>query len=107
MVPHIFDLWVALTSFVSRDQEEVDKLQAQRRPGRPASSKQDQLTMKIEKEQKEFKTGFLVPDLTDRMTVERVRQWRGDQGGLNVIKFVRVAEDQSSFVAGETEMTDA
>jgi translation machinery-associated protein 16 len=86
-----------LTSFISRDQEEVDNLQKERRPGRPASSRQDQLTIKIEKEQKEFKTGFLVPDLSDLKTVERLKLWNGDQGGLNVLKFVRVAEDLDGF----------
>ena len=48
---------------------------------------------KREEEEKEFETGFWVPDLRDRENLKRLREWRGDWVGLNVVRFVRVRKD--------------
>lgn len=86
------DLRTYVEMFLSTDKKELEKLQSERRPGRPASAKQDKLQIKIDAEQAEYKSGFLVPDLTDVQCVEALINWKGDLGGLNVIKTTSVAK---------------
>lgn len=45
-------------SFLRRDEEELETLKAERRPGRPASSRQDALALRATTEAKEYDTGF-------------------------------------------------
>lgn len=44
--------------FISRDDDTLEKLKEKRRPGRPASSQQDALQQRIDRENSEFKSGF-------------------------------------------------
>lgn len=44
--------------YIKRDDEELEKLMEKRRPGRPASSQQDALQQRIDKEKREYKSGF-------------------------------------------------
>lgn len=90
--------------FLARDSDELAKLKAARRPGRPASSRQDLLQIKTDKERQEYKEGFTVPDITDSATVEGLKAWNGTQGGINVLKFVRIAEGTSEMPLTRTEM---
>jgi translation machinery-associated protein 16 len=89
---------------VCRDDDELDKLKAARRPGRPASNKQDLLQIKVDKEKKEYKEGFTVPDLTDKQTVEGLKKWNGTPGGINVLKFIRVAENATELPDSHGDM---
>lgn len=86
------DLRTYVDLFLSTDLKEIEKLQSERRPGRPSSSRQDKLQLKIDSEQSEYKSGFLVPDLTDESCVEALTNWKGDLGGLNAIKTTMVAK---------------
>ena len=83
----------SLHSFVKRDQEELDQLKAERRPGRPASSRQDLLSQLIETEQQEYASGFWVPDMLDEANVKALREWSGVWGAMNQLKYCRVAQD--------------
>ncbi|ODQ67332.1 hypothetical protein NADFUDRAFT_40497 [Nadsonia fulvescens var. elongata DSM 6958] len=78
--------------FISRDDDELRKLKDARRPGRPASGRQDILQMKIEAEKKEYKTGYLMVDLSDVENVKFLRNWNGSQGGAGIIKFIRISD---------------
>jgi translation machinery-associated protein 16 len=81
------------TSYIKRDQDEIDQLQAERRPGRPASSRQDLLTQAQQTEQKEYESGFWVPDVQDELNLNVLREWSGNWGAMNQLKYSRVAKD--------------
>jgi translation machinery-associated protein 16 len=86
-----------LDRFISRDDEELSKLKASRRPGRPSSNRQDLLEQKINTEKKEFETGFKVPDLSDKTSVGHLKNWKGDRSGLSIIKFIRITKDMTEL----------
>jgi len=76
-------------------------LKAQRRAGRPSSTKEDQIRQQKDAEQREFRAGFWVPDIMDEESREKLERWGGDWAGLNTLRFVRVVEGggikQSTF----------
>jgi len=80
-------------SFITRDQAEIDQLQAERRPGRPASSRQDLLTQTQDTERNEYASGFWMPDFQDEVNLSTLRDWSGDWGAMNQLKYSRVAKD--------------
>ena len=45
-------------SFVHQHDKEMGRLKSERRPGRPASTREDLLRMKIATDEKEYKNGF-------------------------------------------------
>jgi translation machinery-associated protein 16 len=45
-------------SFVHQYDEELDALKKERRPGRPASTREDLLRIKIAADEKEYENGF-------------------------------------------------
>ena len=51
----------SLASFVHQHDEEFSKLKKERRPGRPASTREDLLRMKIAADEKERENGFCTP----------------------------------------------
>ncbi|KAI9735985.1 MAG: hypothetical protein M1834_001451 [Cirrosporium novae-zelandiae] len=95
------DIQSLIRRYINRDDEELKTLQSQRRPGRPSSTREDQLKQRIDKEKREYISGFWVPDMENPKTMEFLRQWNGQWEGLNVLSFVRISKDgvrhQSSF----------
>ena len=51
-------LWLIIPSFVHQHDEEFNELKKERRPGRPASTREDLLRMKIAQDEKEYEDGF-------------------------------------------------
>lgn len=47
-----------MVSYVHKHDEEMDALKKERRTGRPASTKEDLLKMKIATDMKEYENGF-------------------------------------------------
>lgn len=76
--------------FIRRGDEELDQLKHERRPGRPATKRQDQLQMNRDREYAVFKSGWKLPDLRVPQNVKRLRSWKGDSGTLTAIDFVDV-----------------
>jgi translation machinery-associated protein 16 len=68
-------------------------LKAQKRPGRPSTNQEDQLGYRIEAEEKEFQSGFWVPDVRDEEGTRKLRAWSGDWSSLNTLKFVRIGKE--------------
>jgi translation machinery-associated protein 16 len=89
------NLTIILTAYryIGRDGEELAALKAQRRPGRPPTSHEDQLRHRIEAEEKEFSSGFWIPDVRDDGGVRKLRAWNGDWSSLNTLKFARIVKD--------------
>ncbi|KAK7208481.1 translation machinery-associated protein 16 [Myxozyma melibiosi] len=88
-----------IQEFISRDDAEIQQLQASRRPGRPSSSRQDALQTRREFEMEEFKTGFYVPNLLDKNIVKAFRDWNEEWNGMGLLKFVRIAKEGGLQVA--------
>lgn len=91
--------------------EEFNTLKKERRPGRPASTREDILRIKIAADEKELQDGFCellsqnlpvirpcsyypdLPDLTDADNVIFLDRWDGAWSYLSTLKWVRIASD--------------
>ncbi|KAF5573412.1 TMA16-like protein [Fusarium pseudoanthophilum] len=95
-----------LMSFVHQYDEEYNEAKKARRPGRPASVKEDLLKAKINILEEEYKSGFVMPDLLDNVNVNALHLWEGSWSYLTQLKWVKVnSEGQirpTSFPSGGT-----
>lgn len=80
--------------WIEKDDAELAEIDANRRPGRPLSSKHQLMKEKRKHEQQLFETGIRVPDLTKRETVLHLRNWNGTSGAVSGWSF-RVITDKS------------
>ncbi|KAJ5233598.1 uncharacterized protein N7469_005364 [Penicillium citrinum] len=81
-----------ITKYIYRDSEEIAQLKQERRKGRPPSKREEVLGQRTETEEKEFKTGFWVPDLTEMDVLLALKHWNGEWSGLSPLKFVRMLQ---------------
>ena len=75
--------------------EEIAQLKRERRPGRPSTSREDQVKRSIVTEGGEYEAGYWLPDLRDVKNVEALREWSGQWSALNTLKFIRLSRDGS------------
>ncbi|KAI5863887.1 translation machinery-associated protein 16 [Durotheca rogersii] len=80
-------------TFVHQHDEELSEVKKTRRPGRPASAKEDLLQVKIDKLQKEHQSGFLVPALDSEENATLLCRWEGSWSYLTTLRWVRVSSD--------------
>ncbi|KIN01024.1 hypothetical protein OIDMADRAFT_103715 [Oidiodendron maius Zn] len=80
-------------TFVHQYDEEFDALKKERRPGRPPSTREDLLRIKIATDLKEYENGFYLPDLTDVDNVVLLDRWEGAWSYLSTLKWVRISSD--------------
>lgn len=95
-----------IEAYISRNDEELKELKDQRRPGRPATSRQLQLEVAINDEKQVYLTGFRIPDLSNKETVERLKLWNGTNGGTTVLKFIHVSKNMNELPVKEEVMKD-
>ncbi|KAG9231037.1 translation machinery-associated protein 16 [Amylocarpus encephaloides] len=81
-----------ITTYVHQNDEEFGVLKKERRPGRPASTREDLLKIKIAADEKEYENGFYLPDLTDADNVVFLDRWEGDWSYLSTLKWVRISK---------------
>ncbi|PNP83000.1 hypothetical protein FNYG_03322 [Fusarium nygamai] len=97
---------LGIPSFVHQYDEEYNEAKKARRPGRPASVKEDLLKAKINILEEEYKSGFVMPDLLDNVNVNALHLWEGSWSYLTQLKWVKVnSEGQvrpTSFPSGGT-----
>ncbi|KAI1344408.1 translation machinery-associated protein 16 [Xylariaceae sp. FL0016] len=90
-----------INTYVHQYDDELSELKKARRPGRPASAKEDLLKVKIGSLQKEYQTGFLVPILDDEDNVALLGRWEGSWSYLTTLKWARItiegSKQSSSF----------
>ena len=87
------DLSLTHSRCINRDEEEIAQLQQERRKGRPPSRREEALKQRTEAEDKEFKTGFWLPDLSDGDVLLALKHWNGHWSGLSMMKFIRLLKD--------------
>jgi translation machinery-associated protein 16 len=81
-----------IEDYLGRDDEEVAKLRAERRPGRPPATRQTLLEQHQATEQGEYASGFWVPDLEDEANLEKLKAWNGEWANLAILKFARITK---------------
>ncbi|KAL1968208.1 hypothetical protein VTN77DRAFT_2043 [Rasamsonia byssochlamydoides] len=87
------DMAELVKRYIHRSDSELEQLRQERRKGRPPSKREDLLAQRIAEEEKEFKAGFWMPDLTDDDVRIRLTAWNGDWSSLSTIKFIRLSQD--------------
>ncbi|KAI1475937.1 hypothetical protein K445DRAFT_66655 [Daldinia sp. EC12] len=80
-----------IKTFVHQYDEELNEIKKARRPGRPASTKEDLLKVKIDNLQKEYQNGFLIPVLDTEENVSLLTRWEGSWSYLTTLKWVRIS----------------
>lgn len=58
------------------------------------------LQQRRDQELKEFKAGFLCPDLSDAKNMEFLRNWNGTFGLLNTLRLIRINDKGEQVVGG-------
>ena len=79
-----------IVEYISRHNEEMETCKAERRQGRPASTRQKALEQFIETERQEYESGFWMPDLQDEVSLVKLDKWGGDWISLGNLRWVRV-----------------
>ncbi|KAK2056856.1 hypothetical protein LY76DRAFT_606675 [Colletotrichum caudatum] len=87
--------------FVHQYDEEYAEVKKARRPGRPASPKEDLLKQKIANLEEEYRIGFYLPDLLDASNTLLLDRWEGSWSYLTSVAWVKIISDgnikKSSF----------
>ncbi|KAK3677379.1 translation machinery-associated protein 16 [Recurvomyces mirabilis] len=76
--------------YLTRNEDEIEQLQSERRPGRPPATRLTLLEQQKKVEAKEYETGFWVPNLADEETLIKLDKWDGSWIGLANMRFVRI-----------------
>lgn len=80
-----------IQQFLTRHDEEIAALRAERRPGRPASTRQTLLEQQVTHEAAEYDSGFWIPNMQDEEALQRLDEWTGSWLALATLTFVRLA----------------
>jgi translation machinery-associated protein 16 len=82
--------------FIHQYSEEHDALKKARRPGRPASTREDLLKNKIAALETEHEQGFYLPDIMSAAGVEILNSWEGSWTKLTTIPWIKVSTSDHS-----------
>lgn len=82
-----------IEEYLRRNDDELEDLKLERRPGRPPSSRQNLLEQQVKAEEQEYESGFWIPNLQDEETLVKLDRWKGDWVGLGIMRFVRVSKN--------------
>ncbi|KAL7810047.1 translation machinery-associated protein 16 [Trichoderma aethiopicum] len=77
-------------TYVHQYDEEYEAVKKTRRAGRPASTKEDLLKIKIAALEKEYEAGFLIPDITTAEGVKSLDAWEGSWAYLTSLPWIKV-----------------
>lgn len=86
--------------YINRDAAEIEQLKQERRKGRPPSRREEALKQRTDTEEKEFKTGFWMPNFGDDDVLASLKRWNGQWSGLSSLKFVRFTTDGGKQTSG-------
>ncbi|KJK84281.1 hypothetical protein H634G_00645 [Metarhizium anisopliae BRIP 53293] len=77
--------------FIHQYDEEYDGLKKARRPGRPATAREDLLKLKIAALEKEYQTGFVIPNVMSAEHAKNLGKWGGSWAYLSTLPWIRVS----------------
>jgi translation machinery-associated protein 16 len=89
----VADIQAMIDDFLGRDDEELATLNANRRAGRPPTTRETLLKQNQTLEQGEYASGFWVPDLEDVEVLQKLKTWDGKWASLAVLRFARISKD--------------
>ncbi|KAF3763778.1 hypothetical protein M406DRAFT_262813 [Cryphonectria parasitica EP155] len=92
---HPFDMdktQAFISQYVHQYDEQYDAVRKTRRPGRPASAREDLLKMKVDALEKEHQNGFFVPDLSKQENLDLLDRWEGSWAFLASLSWVRISK---------------
>ncbi|KAG0146819.1 hypothetical protein CROQUDRAFT_43788, partial [Cronartium quercuum f. sp. fusiforme G11] len=99
------ELHQLVQDFIQRHSVDLENERKLRRPGRPKSSNQERMEIDQEIEEAEYKTGFVLPDLTCFQSVKLLRQWcenlNGDPSFLPRLRLIRIFKNEPLTVIEE------
>ncbi|KAI8720668.1 hypothetical protein NCS52_00512500 [Fusarium sp. LHS14.1] len=105
-VPELEEIQSMIHTYVHQYDEEYNAVKKTRRPGRPASAREDLLKAKISTLEDEYKGGFVLPDLQDADTVNSLHLWEGSWSYLPQLKWAKVNKEgqarPTAFPTGST-----
>lgn len=87
---NVEEIQALIEEYINRHDAELQVLKAERRAGRPPSTRQTLLEQQKQQEEKEYESGFWLPNLQDEETLVKLESWKGDWSGLGILRFVRV-----------------
>ncbi|KAI5293617.1 hypothetical protein KEM55_007015 [Ascosphaera atra] len=82
-----------IISFINRHTPEIRALEREQRKNRPPVKRLIELRETKAAEEKEFASGFWVPDMTDENSVKLLKGWNGEWSALSALRYVRVGKD--------------
>ncbi|KAG6011469.1 hypothetical protein E4U43_008286 [Claviceps pusilla] len=88
-----------IRKFVHQYDEEYDAVKKARRSGRPPSTKEDMLKLKIKALESEYEKGFVLPDMTSAENAKLLENWKGEWAYLSTLSWVRVSSTGQLRVA--------
>lgn len=92
----IAEVQTLISAYLERNDEELEQLKAERRAGRPASTRQTLMEERKRTESQEYESGFWLPNLQDEETLVKLDKWRGDWISLGTLRFSRVDKEGSA-----------
>ncbi|KAI3402026.1 hypothetical protein diail_4000 [Diaporthe ilicicola] len=81
-----------INEYVHQHDGELEELKKSRRPGRPASVREDLLSLKVQTLRKEQQNGFFLPDLSKQANLDLLDRWEGAWSFLAAMSYVRISE---------------
>lgn len=79
--------------YISRFQPEIEQEQSERRKGRPPTKREETLTQKLDSEEREFSSGFWMPDLETEEQVKKLNMWNGEWAGMSNLQYIRLTKE--------------
>ncbi|GAB0132545.1 hypothetical protein EsDP_00000978 [Epichloe bromicola] len=80
-----------IQKFIHQHDEEYHVVKKARRSGRPPSTKEDMLKLKIKALETEYEEGFVLPDITSAENAKLLEKWRGEWAYLATFSWVKVS----------------
>ncbi|KAI9728391.1 MAG: hypothetical protein M1828_003791 [Chrysothrix sp. TS-e1954] len=82
----------SIQNYIGRHDENLEQLQAERRPGRPPTKQQEVLQQRKQSEKGEYLSGLWMPLMTDTKNLEALEEWNQEWTALGTMKYCRVTE---------------
>ncbi|OAA82073.1 hypothetical protein LEL_01618 [Akanthomyces lecanii RCEF 1005] len=79
-------------NYVHQHDEEFNEVKKARRPGRPASTREDQLKRRIDTLEEEYEKGFLIPDVFDEDNGKKLMGYEGSWAYIATIAWSKVSK---------------
>ncbi|KAK2610413.1 hypothetical protein N8I77_003844 [Diaporthe amygdali] len=81
-----------INQYVHQHDQELEQLKKSRRPGRPASVREDLLSLKVDTLRREQQNGFFLPDLSKQNNIDLLNRWEGAWSFLATMSYIRISE---------------